>query len=87
MVLRLVTAGRTDLGHFFGRFFPVGVRKIKIFKKRKKRLEILPFYTSVPKIIIIPCMAMELRLVTDGRKDGRMEKVIYRGGAPPKNYF
>ena len=34
-------------------FYPLKTWKIKILKKRKKHLEILSFYTSVPKIMII----------------------------------
>ena len=53
---------------FLAPLSPLEVWKIKIFKKRKTFLEILPFYISVPKIIIIWCTTMELWLVTEGRK-------------------
>ena len=38
---------------YFGPFFALKTQKIKILKKRKKLLEILSFYTSVPKVMII----------------------------------
>ena len=57
--------------------------------KEKKSLEILSFYTYVPKIMIRWCTVPEIwctaDVLTDGRTDGRTEKVIYRGGCPPKN--
>ena len=39
--------------------------KIKILKKWKKSLEILPFYTGVPKMTIIWCMVLEIWSMTD----------------------
>ena len=51
------------LDHFCP-FTPLTTQKIKILKKWEKHLEILPFYTSVPKIII--CYAVtEIWCVTD----------------------
>ena len=41
-------------------------QKVKILKKRKKRLEISPFYTSVPHVMIICCTVPEIQRVTDG---------------------
>ena len=67
-------------------FIPLKTWKIKILKKWKKSLEILSFYTFVPKIMIRWCMVPEIWCATDGQTDkqtdGRMEKVTYRGGCP-----
>ena len=49
----------------FGRFFtPLTARKMKILKKWKEHLEILSFYTSIPKIIIICYTVPEIWWVT-----------------------
>ena len=40
-------------------------QKIKILKKWKKHLEILSFYTSIPKMTIIWCMVPEILSTTD----------------------
>ena len=74
---------------YFGLFFaflpPNQPKKIKI-KKKKKSLEILSFYTCVPKIMIRWCTVPEIWCVMDGRMDERMnrwtEKVTFRGGSP-----
>ena len=52
------------LGHFLP-FYPTTTQKINILKKFKKRLEILPFYTSTPKTIIICYTGPEIWRVTD----------------------
>ena len=41
-------------------FTPLTTRKIKILKKWKKHLEILPLYTCVTKMTIIWCMVPEI---------------------------
>ena len=69
---------------------PPNSPKNQNFKKwRKKCLEILSFYTYVPKVMIRWCTVPEIwcaaDVLTDGRTDGRTEKVIYRVGCPPKN--
>ena len=46
-------------------FTPVTTRKIIIFKKWKKHLEILSFYTSVPKIMIMCYRVPEIWCTTD----------------------
>ena len=46
-------------------FTPLKTWKIKILKKWKKTLEILPFYTSVPKIMIICYIVPEIWHVMD----------------------
>ena len=46
-------------------FTPLKSRKIKILKKRNKLLEILSFYTSVPKIMIICYTVPEIWRVMD----------------------
>ena len=70
-------------------FYPLIALKIKIFKKRKKHLEI-SFYICVPKILIRWCTVPEIWCATDGRTDrqtgGRMEKVKYRGGYPAQKF-
>ena len=48
------------LDHFFP-FYPLLTTKIKIWKKRKKNLEILSFYTCVPKMKIIWSMVRKIR--------------------------
>ena len=65
----------------FGNFFPftpLTAQKNKISKKWKKTLEILSFYTCVPKNIIIWCTVPEIWWATGGRT----EKVTYRGECP-----
>ena len=51
---------------------------IKILKIWKKRHEISSFYTCAPNIMITRCKVLELWCA----KNGRMEKVRYRGGCP-----
>ena len=46
-------------------FTPLTTQKIKILKKLKKPLEILPFYTNVPKTRIICHTVPEIWHVTD----------------------
>ena len=46
-------------------FTPLTVQKMKISKKWKKNLEILSFYTSVPKIMIICYTVPEIWCMTD----------------------
>ena len=46
-------------------FTPLTTQKIKILKKWKKHLEILSFYTSVPKIMIICYTVPEIWRITD----------------------
>ena len=46
-------------------FTPLTTQKIKILKKWKKHLEILSFYTSVPKIMIICYTVPEIWCMTD----------------------
>ena len=53
---------------FWATFCPfthLTTQKINILKKFKKRLEILPFYTSIPKTIIICYTGPEIWRVTD----------------------
>ena len=45
-------------------FTPLTTQKIKILKKYKKSLEILSFYTNVPKIIIICYTVSEIWCIT-----------------------
>ena len=52
-------------GPFFALLPPLKTWKIKIFKKWKKDLEILSFYKSVPKIMIICFTVPEIWHVTD----------------------
>ena len=63
-------------------FTPLTAQKIKIEKKRKKCLDISSFYTCAPKIMFRWCTVPEIWCATDGRTDGRTEKVTYRGGCP-----
>ena len=65
-------------GLFFGLLSPQQPKKSKFLKKWKKHLEILSFYTCVPKIMIRWCTVPEKWCVTDGR----MEKKTHRGGCP-----
>ena len=53
-----------SLWTIFCSFTSLKTPKIKILKKWNERLEILPFYTSVPWIIIIWCMVPEIWNVT-----------------------
>ena len=46
-------------------FTPLKAQKIKILKKWKKYLQILSFYTSVPKIIIIWYIPPQIWCMTD----------------------
>ena len=46
-------------------FTPLTTRKITILKKWTKRLEILSFYTYVPKMTIIWCMVPEISRRTE----------------------
>ena len=46
-------------------FTPLTTTKIKISQKWKKHLEMLSFYTCVPKIIIIWCLLPEIWNTTD----------------------
>ena len=52
-------------GSFFCLFTHLTTQKFKIFKKLKKDLDILSFYTSVPQITIIWCMVPKISSVTD----------------------
>ena len=54
------------LGYFLP-FYPLTAQKMKISKKmkKKKRLEISPFYTSAPKTMILCYTALEIWHVTD----------------------
>ena len=53
-------------GPFFCPFTSLTTQKIKILKKRKKKnLEISPFHTSVPKIMIICYTLPEIWRMTD----------------------
>ena len=78
-------------------FTTLTVRKIKILKNWKKPLEISSFYTSVPKIMIICCTVPGDIIILhmyaknydqmiygswDMVRDGRTEKMTYRGGCP-----
>ena len=57
------------------------------FKKMKKTLEISPFYTCVPNIMIRWCTVPEIWCPTHGRTDGRTDgrkKWLVEVGAPPK---
>ena len=49
----------------FSPFTPLTAKKIKILKKCKKHLEILSFYTNVPKIMIIYYSIPEIWHITD----------------------
>ena len=53
------------LDHFFFPFYPLTTWKIKILKKWKKTLEISPFYTNVPKILIIDYTVPEIQCMAD----------------------
>ena len=53
------------LGQFFCPFTPLKTWKINILNKWRKNLEILSFYTSIPKIMIICCTVPEIWCVTD----------------------
>ena len=50
-------------------------------KNEKKRMKMSLFYTSAPKIMI-RCTVPETWCATDGRTDGRMEKVTHTSGCP-----
>ena len=52
-------------GPFFALLLPLTTRKIKIWKKWKKHLEILSFYTCVPQMTIMWWMVPEIWSVTD----------------------
>ena len=52
------------------------------FKKKKKSLEVPPFYTGVSKIMIGWCTVFEIWCATDGWIDRQTEKVTYRGECP-----
>ena len=54
-------------------FTPLKTQKIKISKKWKKHLEILSFYTCVPKIMIRWYTVPEIWCATDGQPDSRMD--------------
>ena len=58
---------------FWAIFCPFTAQK-KIFKKMKKLLEMSPFYTSVPKIMIRWCTVPEKWYATDGQTDGWMDR-------------
>ena len=61
----------------FGLFFdfnPLTTHKIKIFKKKKKSMELSSFHTFVPKIVIRWCMVLEIWCMTDGRTDKQMDR-------------
>ena len=81
------------LGYFLP-FYPHNSLKTQNFKKMKKSLEILWFYTSVPKIIIICYTVLEIWCATDRRTD-KWKKWHIEVGAPPekrlscgnRNYF
>ena len=66
-------------------FYPLAAQKLK-FQKHENGdiiiLEISSFYTCVRKVMIRWCKAPEIWCATDGRTDGQMEKVRYRGGCP-----
>ena len=59
------------LGHFFA-----------LYKTLQKCQEISSFYTCVPKVMIRWCTVPQTWCATDGRTDGRTEKVTYGGGCP-----
>ena len=63
-------------------FTPITAQKMKISQKWKLRLEISPFYTSVPKIMIRWCRVPEIWCVTDRWTDGWTEKKTCRGECP-----
>ena len=64
-------------------FTPVTCPKNQNFKKKKKYLEISSFYTCVPKVMIDDVRFLRNGVrQTDGRTDGRTEKVTHRGGCP-----
>ena len=52
------------LGHFCP-IIPLTARKSKLKKKRKNRLEMLSFYISVPKIMIVYYTFPVIQSVTD----------------------
>ena len=67
MVPEILSAINIIFCHF-GQFFahlPPKNAKNQNFEKMKKRLEISPFYTSVPKIMIICYTVLEIWYVTD----------------------
>ena len=68
----------TDVTYFFilGYFLPFyspNCPKNQNFKKWKKFLEILSFYTGVPKIVIRWCRVSEIWYMINGRTDGRTD--------------
>ena len=91
------TCNFISISCYFLPFYPLTAQRIKISKKREKYLEILPFYTCVPKIMIKWCTIPEIWFatngrtdrqrdgLTDGQMDGQMEKMTHRGGCPPKS--
>ena len=62
---------RHNRQEIFGRFFallpppPLTIQKMKILKKWEKHLDIISFYTCVPKMTIIWCMVPEIWSVTN----------------------
>ena len=63
---------------FWAIFCPFTAQKNQNFKKMKKFLKILSFYTCAPKIMIRWCTVPEKWCNTDRRT----EKVTHRGGCP-----
>ena len=67
-------------GPFFTNLLPPPISpnnpQNKNFDKIKKLLEILSFYTYVPKIMITWCMVPEIWCAMDGQTDERMESDI-----------
>ena len=66
----------------FCHFTLLTAQKIKILKKWKNHLETSSFDICVPKIMIIWCTVPEIWCATDGRTNGRTQKVTYRCGSP-----
>ena len=55
----------SHFGLLFALFTPVKPKKSKFLKKRKRWLEISPFYKCVPKLMIRSCTVPKIWCMTD----------------------